>query len=304
MVYKSITALAPGACGELVQGSINGRDFLVTCPIDLWSRFSVFYTEHRDYLEQHKVFPKAAEAIHVVYEKKRAKVGKIGFIRESDIPIGKGMGSSTADIIAAYVATCGLLDIKITDVDEIADVALAIEPSDGLMYPGICLFDHRKGLWREALGDIPPLNVLIIDPGGEVDTLEFNAKKDLGVLNAKKEQEVVKALAYVREGIAEKDPEKIGRGTTISAKANQEILFKPQLEDIIKLSKQFKAMGVNVAHSGTVIGILLAEIGVHVMEAAEYIQKKFPQFKIYTSKIISGGIRYNADDKKQASPRG
>ena len=290
MKYKSVTALAPGTCGELVQGSINGKDFLITCPIDLWSKLSVFYTDYTDHFEHHKIFPKATQAIRMAYENKGATVGKIGFVRESDLPIGKGMGSSTADIVAAYVATCKLLDTKI-DEDEIADVALSIESSDGLMYPGICLFDHRKGLWRELLGNAPPLNVLIIDPGGQVDTLEFNDRKDLQVLNAKKEQEIVKALAYVKEGIAEKDPEKIGRGATISAVANQETLFKPYLDDIIKLSTQFKAMGVNVAHSGTVIGIILAEIGPHVMEAAEYTQKKFPQFKIYTSKVISGGTK-------------
>jgi len=158
------------------------------------------------------------------------------------------------------------------------------------MYPGISLFDYRKGLWRESLGNAPPLNVVIIDPGGEVDTLEFDSRKDLQILNEKKEQEIIKALAYVREGITEKDPEKIGRGATISAIANQETLFKPQLEDIIKLSKQFRAMGVSVAHSGTVIGILLSEIGPHVVEAAGYTQKKFSQCKIYTSKVISGGI--------------
>jgi len=288
--HKNAVALAPGTCGELVQGSINGRDFLITCPIDLWSKFSIFYTDHTDHLNQQKIFPKATQAIRKACEEKGATADEIGFVRESDLPIGKGMGSSTSDIVAAYGATCRLLGVKI-DADEIADMALAIEPSDGLMYPGICLFDHRKGLWREPLGEAPPLDVIIIDPGGEVDTLEFNSKKDLQILNAKKEQEIIKAHDYVKEGIAEKDSEKIGRGATISAIANQEVLFKSYLEDIIKLSKQFKAMGVNVAHSGTVIGILLAEIGPHVIEAAEYIQKKFPQFKIYTSKVISGGIK-------------
>lgn len=287
MDHKSAMALAPGTCGELVQGSINGRDFLVTCPVDLWSRFLVFYTEH---IVEDNLFPKAARAIQMACEKKRFAKSRIGFIRESELPIGKGMGSSTADIAAAYAAACRLLDVKINE-DEIADVALAIEPSDGLMYPGICLFDHRKGLWREPLGIAPPMDVVIIDPGGQVDTLEFNGKKDLEILNAKKEQKIIKALAYVREGISQKDPEKIGRGATISALANQEILFKPYLEDIIKLSLHLKAMGVNVAHSGTVIGILLAEIGPHVMEAADYIKKKLPQCTIYTSKIISGGIK-------------
>ena len=28
---------APATCGELIQGAIDGQDFLVNCPIDLFS---------------------------------------------------------------------------------------------------------------------------------------------------------------------------------------------------------------------------------------------------------------------------
>ena len=34
----SATARAPGVCGELAQGVIEGIHFLVTCPVDFYSR--------------------------------------------------------------------------------------------------------------------------------------------------------------------------------------------------------------------------------------------------------------------------
>ena len=33
--------LAPGTCGELVQGMTGGVDFLVTCPVNQFSRATV-----------------------------------------------------------------------------------------------------------------------------------------------------------------------------------------------------------------------------------------------------------------------
>jgi L-threonine kinase len=288
MEYKKTTALAPGTCGELVQGSIDGQDFLITCPIDMWSRISVYQGEKN---QQNNKFTKAQMAIEsaLINSKSNNNI-YLTFERSSDLPIGKGMGSSTADIAAAYKAASLFLDIDCTE-DQIADAALAIEPSDGLMYPGICLFDHREGRWRELLGEPPALDIVILDPGGTVDTLEFNGKENLHILNKKKEPEVTEALHLVKYGIMEKDPEKIGRGATISSVANQEILYKPYLDKIIRLARDLKAMGVNIAHSGTVMGILLADTGPHPMELAEYLQKKYPTWTVYTSKIISGGIK-------------
>jgi uncharacterized protein involved in propanediol utilization len=37
----SATVRAPGACGELAQGVIEGIHFLVTCPVDFYSRVKV-----------------------------------------------------------------------------------------------------------------------------------------------------------------------------------------------------------------------------------------------------------------------
>ena len=65
------------------------------------------------------------------------------------------------------------------------------------------------------------------------------------------------ALQLVRHGINERDPKLIGKGATLSAQANQHILYKPQLQSVIDFAESIAASGVTVGHSGTIIGILL-----------------------------------------------
>ncbi|OEF97986.1 GHMP family kinase ATP-binding protein [Desulfuribacillus alkaliarsenatis] len=307
------TAAAPGTCGELVQGRIDGIDFLVTCPIDMWSKVSVFQSDdisdkgfkaikERTEDGESASLAKVQRAISIASSNEYANLNQqsnsnqqannqtLQYIHSSDLPTGKGMASSTADIVAAYTATRRFFGVDPT-ADELANVAISIEPSDGIMYPGITIFDHITGRWTEKLGEALNISIVIIDPGGTVDTIAFNNRRKLKQLNDKKETQVKKALKLIKEGVIEKDSEKLGAGATISAWANQEILPKPQLQQIVDIGKYWNALGVNVAHSGTVMGIFF-EQGVHCeQEIAEYIRKKNANWRVYTTKMISGGVR-------------
>ena len=56
----------------------------------------------------------------------------------------------------------------------IAKIALKVEPSDGIMLPGIAVLDHRQGSIAKTLGAPPPMRVVVLDFGGGIDTLAFN----------------------------------------------------------------------------------------------------------------------------------
>jgi L-threonine kinase len=58
---------APGTCGEFVQGAIDGQDFLVNCPINLYSHATV-YTSDRPglHLQNLYQFSKIRDAIALV----------------------------------------------------------------------------------------------------------------------------------------------------------------------------------------------------------------------------------------------
>ena len=135
------------------------------------------------------------------------------------IPAGKGMGSSSADIAAAVAAAGLAAGCPLPPVD-IARIALSVEPTDGVMFPGIALFDHRRGRIAESLGPPPPMEAIVIDRGGQVDTLAFNAV-DRAAQWAAVADRTEAALELVRAGVRRQDAGLIGRGATVSARAGR-----------------------------------------------------------------------------------
>ena len=249
------TVRAPGHCGELVQGMLDGHYFLVTCPIDFFARVGVELYQGGPQVQGPADCPKAAAAV-------RAALAHLGrpelgarLTIQNPIPRSKGMGSSTVDVAAAIAATGLALGRELT-AQEVGRIAVSVEPSDGLMFPGIARFDHRQGCDFELLGPPPPMEIVALDFGGQVDTLEFNGV-DRRALWQSLSDEAAEALNLVRQGVQQGDPSLVGRGASISARANQRVLFKPQLDRVQEFAQSVGAVGVNVGHSGTVIGVLL-----------------------------------------------
>lgn len=51
-----------------------------------------------------------------------------------------------------------------------------VEPTDGVMYPGVVVFEHRAVRLRAELGTLPPLTVVAVDEGGHLDTVAHNRR--------------------------------------------------------------------------------------------------------------------------------
>ncbi len=300
-------AKAPASCGELVQGTLNGESFHISCPIDLYSQVRVVLNGKGKVIgppDRWQVKSPWATSSHYAkgftgWKTKEAikrtlrSFGKenlgASFEINSMIPLGKGMASSTADIGAASLATTHALGEKISS-QEIARIALSIEPTDGTLFNGITLFDHRNGALFKILGNAPDMEIFVIDLGGEVDTLEFN-KKDLTTINQKREKEAKEALKLVEEGIEKKNPRLIAQGATISAFSNQRILYKPSLDRIWKISQKAGALGINVAHSGTVVGILAGPKKVDFKELKVSLQDRKIGKCFYKTRIVNDGLQ-------------
>ena len=169
----SATVRAPGVCGELAQGVIEGIHFLVTCPVDFYSRVKVDIYSDGPGVEAPQDCDKTAAAVRrTLFHLKNAKV-RAKLTINNPIPRGKGMASSSADLAAAIAATGLALGEEMSPY-QIAQIALSIEPTDGIMIPGVALFDHRAGIIRESLGPPPPMEIVALDLGGTVDTVQFN----------------------------------------------------------------------------------------------------------------------------------
>jgi len=330
MLLKSKKVKVPGSCGELMQGRIDNNYFHVTCPINLYSEVEVnidknskttleaysvnhFISEYPNpcyYIDMKscpnpyknnkgivckekdkynhwkakKAFEKTLEYYGVKNYGGRIKI-------KSQIPIAKGMASSTSDVAGVIVATSLALNKEIKE-KEIAEIALSIEPTDGIIFKGICIFDHKFGKIYESVGNIPENKILIVDSGDEVDTIKFN-KKNFDDILSDNEPEIKKALELLREGIQYKDIKKVANAATISALLNQEILFKNNLSKLIDFSLKNGALGVNIAHSGSVIGIIFKDDFNNIEEFVKNLKKELNyNFNYIVSKIINGGIIY------------
>ena len=238
----------PGSCGELVQGYAGGQPFLVTCPIDCYARACI--TEGKT--DFNLLGEKSRRALQGVL----AYMGEQSFPYEltlqSDIPVGKGMASSSADIGATIVAAAAAFGKTLTE-QEVAYLAAAVEPTDGVFCRGVVAINYKTGAILRSYGTLPPLRIIMFDLGGTVDTEAYHARFD------------EKAACYCSASaralpLLERpyEPVRIGEAATLSAKAHQEILYKPQLDAFIDAGRAYGAVGVVVGHSGTVCGVLFS----------------------------------------------
>ncbi|MFN2363534.1 MAG: GHMP kinase, partial [Halarsenatibacteraceae bacterium] len=207
----------------------------------------------------------------------------------SELLIGKGMGSSTADLAATVAAIMLLFKEKI-DYYLLKKILIEVEPSDSSFLPGLHLLDHLKGSKLEYLGRPPDLEIMIFIQPGIIETNWFNQQENLKTLKTAKEVKVKKAFHLIKKGIKEQNKVLIGQGATLSSLAHQQILPKKGLERIKEIIiKTEKIYGMNIAHSGSLLG-LLVEPGFNNNLIKNQIES-ISQFKFYKKvSIVGGGV--------------
>lgn len=249
--------LSFGTFGELLQGVIGepSVDFLVTFPIARYSRATFVCNSDRNSVTVYPAFKKKAVRLaEMILTHYGLPLGGTLEIC-SEIPVGKGLASSSADLVATARAIESCFDLELP-LERLQLFIKEIEPTDGVMYPGAVSFYHREVELREYLGVLPALTVVGIDEGGEVDTVEFN--KIPKPFSQEEKVEYLHLLDTLSLAIREGDVVRIGRVATRSALLNQKLRPKRTLDVLLQLSEEVEALGVIVAHSGTCIGVLLS----------------------------------------------
>ncbi|HEY3368671.1 MAG TPA: hypothetical protein VGK74_26740 [Symbiobacteriaceae bacterium] len=246
-----------GTFGELLQGVLleENLDFLVTFPIQAFSR-ATFVPEPGGRVVS--VQPPDKVKSHLMTQIILGHFGvKCGgcLTLQSDLPVGKGLASSSADLVATARALAAAFQLDIP-VELLQRFMHQIEPSDGVMYPGVVAFYHRKVQLRQYIGQLPALTVVSIDEGGQVDTIEFNRIPK--PFNEAEKLEYRQLLDELDKAIRDQDVRAIGRVATRSAALNQKLRPKQMLDDVGMVARDVDALGVAVAHSGTCLGVLLS----------------------------------------------
>ena len=283
-----ITVQVPGAAGEFVQGMQNGAPFLVTCPIACYTtvRVSTALTGVQG------LGAKAAQALQRVLQHFGARQLPAGMQLQSDLPPGKGMSSSTADICAVAAAAAQALGHTLSPV-ELLQLACHIEPSDGVMLPGWTRINQQTGYLYAQYQDWPELAVTVYDTGGAVYTQAFHARQISAGLCAN--AAVTQACKLLRQGTAAD----IGQAALLSAQANQAVLPKAGLTELWQAAEPLGAVGITAAHSGTVLGVLWP-VGQRTAMAQQqaqrtlqdYVNRQLPQLAcLGTYAVVPGGVR-------------
>lgn len=250
-----------GTFGELLQGvDEDGVDFLVTLPISCWSTATFVTRPSSPGITVSPAYKHKAVALA------RAMLTSAGFtgggrlVLRSAIPEGKGLASSSADLVATARAVGNAFGVVLPGAS-IEALLRRIEPTDGVMYNAITAFNHRQVRLRATLGELPPLTIVGLDEGGVVDTMRFNTMPK--PFDARDRRAYSRLLAELTRAVADQDLPAIGRVTTRSAERNQQLHAKRTLGALISAGADIGALGVVTAHSGTVIGLLLADDDPH-----------------------------------------
>ncbi|MEU2161292.1 kinase [Streptomyces sp. NPDC019208] len=245
-----------GTFGELLQGVLpeeNG-DFLVTLPVARWTRAAFRPDPGMDELvvRPHRKRKALRLARMIVGEAPQPTGGVLTL--NSVIPEGKGLASSSADLVATARAVGQALGLAMP-ASRIERLLARIEPTDGVLYPGIVAFHHRSVRLRAVLGSLPAMTVVGVDEGGAVDTVDFNRiPKPFTVADR---HEYARLLDRLADAIRSRDLTEVGRIATRSALMNQPLRHKWSLDRMREICREVGGLGIAVGHSGTTLGVLL-----------------------------------------------
>ncbi len=249
--------------GELLQGVFeddHGRFHrgLVTLPIDsLRSTAWIVLDESGDFCVEPPSRVKALRAAqlalaHLGYPSLGGRI-KI----ESDIPVGHGYGSSTADVVASVRAVAAALGARLLPSTSSRLAVTAEVASDAIAFETeALLFAQREGVVLEHFGGSLPPFVLVGFKGNAtagVDTLELVPAR-----YSPEEIQLFRVLrGMVGRSVRYQDAHLLGQAATMSARISQRHLPKPYFDVVVDIAAHYQAYGIQVAHSGSLFGLML-----------------------------------------------
>ncbi|MCI1945240.1 GHMP family kinase ATP-binding protein [Clostridium luticellarii] len=273
-----VTAAYPGSFGEIVQGKMENRDILLSCPVDVYTEVKL--TECHNPVRRANLKKSSNFLFNILKSWGYEKYYKnIDIEINSQIPQGKGLASSTADLCGVYYCLIDMFNRKFNELELVRN-CVNIEPTDSIIFKKMTLFDYKNGKYSCTLGDYLSYDVLAFEGYGAVDTVEFN-HRDLPELS-----DVTALIPVLKEAVEEKNLEKLAYVSTESIIKNQGRLYYEFLDRIIDIKKRTSGLGIMGAHSGNALGIIYK--GREEIDFAERISQKLnlKNIKLYKVKTL------------------
>jgi uncharacterized protein involved in propanediol utilization len=278
LVLRTGEGQSIGQFGELFQGQIEDqfgklRRCLVSLPCSAIASQARFVPEKYVGLSvkpAHK--QKALKVAQLVLA--RCNAARVGgtLLIESTVPEAKGCGSSTADCIAVAIAAADAVGEQLSE-EELGSLVVEGEvASDNFMFQRAVLFAHREGVVLEDYA-CPLPNVVVLGFDAAQDDLVDTLTHPPAEYSWRQRQSFCALTGALRRAVREGDIRLLGRVATASAFMNQIFLPKPKFHEIHRIAEHSGALGITVAHSGTVMSILLDPMDCRLETKVESLKK-------------------------------
>jgi len=285
-----ISVSVPCSCGEFVQGRIGCDEALISCPIDIYSTAIVRQGVQK--LELLEKVEKAIKSTMLYYNIDEKRLLEIEIEIDTPLPYGKGYATSTSEMVAVIVAVSKYFGEFITPI-EVARLCVEIEPTDSVMFKGIALFKHLKCELVELIDQGFTCNIAILELEDCISTVRL---RNEGAFDQNIEDSELLFSKFIL-GLKSENYDIVRESMLNSALRNQCVLEKKYLSEINDMALLFSAIGINVAHSGSIIGVMFeSEINLEkFIEAFKVTSYSKLYSKIRKTKVISGGWIINSE---------
>jgi uncharacterized protein involved in propanediol utilization len=297
--WRAGVASAPVHHGEILQGAfplgaglVRG---LVSLPCAMYSAHASFTPSSVPGVTVMPAWKDKARRAAVLTLASLGRTVGGRLVISADVPLGRGFGSSTSDVLAAIMAVSDAFSVA-PSAEAVARIAVRAETaSDSLMFGGrAVLFAQRDGAVIEDYGSpLPPAQILGFgarpSPTGArrmVDTVALPparyTRSEIGLL--------AELQHMLREAIATKDIALLGEVATASTRLNQRFLPIPALDRLLAVVNEIGAAGLQTAHSGDIAGIIIDRDAPDVDARTEHAQHLLRQIGIVEH------WKFNTDD--------
>jgi len=246
-------ATAVGKCGELVWGELpDGTRFQVTCPVALSASVlvEVFASEgtrvtcHPQNQQVSKALLSAAQMLEVTPTRILAE-----FSNKS--PVSSDFGYQEAEIVAAGRALAAACECQASEED-IAVMARTVMRQPALnAYKKPAAVDIDSGELIRDWDWRPSLAIAAVIPQAPITQKPYDS-----TARQKRSGEYAEIIAQMDQAVTKRDTRAFVDAAAWSCQINQDLYPHPYFKKVSALADKLDALGVCMAHHGSVIGIV------------------------------------------------
>lgn len=249
-----------GTLGELVQGPVEHDGAMaigiVSLPVRRYSWMHFVAGDDGDHAGDLPDKDKCRRAIALYLERSGRTLPRGRWLHDSELLLGKGMASSTADIVASIRCLDCVFGVA-SPPETIAGILREVERSDSVFLDCHALYLSAKQTVVRRFAHDPRYHVCYVDDGDAVSTEAVTPQlfSHYRTHRSAYQENLDRLVAAFDAG----DSGEIARCASVSAALSQRVLPKRRYADIAAARAHFGAAGIVVAHTGSLIGYLFPE---------------------------------------------